>query len=71
MSDLSHADVAAKLNKLKLELSPEISYRLETLFPRIEDWAAKGWIRVKYKAVKQLEPLLEEILLRGGSRFYW
>ncbi|QDT27362.1 hypothetical protein Enr10x_26790 [Gimesia panareensis] len=65
MSNLSHAEVADKLKELKLELSPKISYRLETLFPRIEGWSAKGWIRVKFRAVKQLEPLLEEILLKG------
>lgn len=57
--------VAAKLAELKLELSPAISYRLETLFPQIEGWFAKGRVRVKFQEVQRLESLLEQLLLKG------
>lgn len=63
MQNLTHDEVAAKLWELNLELSPEIPYRLETLFPRIEGWFVKGKIKDQFKLLKRLEPLLTEILL--------
>ncbi|QDU49801.1 hypothetical protein [Gimesia panareensis] len=63
MQNLTRDEVAAKLWELNLELSPEITYRLETLFPRIEGWFVKGKIKEQFKLLKRLEPLLTEILL--------
>ncbi|MCA9015253.1 MAG: hypothetical protein KDA77_07955 [Planctomycetaceae bacterium] len=63
MHTITREQVAAKLRELNLYLSPAISYRLETLFPRVEGWFVKGRIKDQVKLIQRLEPLLTEILL--------
>ena len=57
--------IRAKLGELKLELNPEIKYRLPNLFPKLEGWFASVPIKAKAKLIQQLEPRLEEMLNPG------
>lgn len=63
MQTVTRERVAEKLWEWDLELSPDISYRLETVFPRIEGWFAKGRVREQFQLIQRLEPLLTELLL--------
>lgn len=54
--------VDTKLTQMNLILSPEINYRLETMFPKIDGMFAKGGIKKKFKLVQRLEPLMKEML---------
>ncbi|QDT42177.1 hypothetical protein Pan241w_22580 [Gimesia alba] len=63
MQTVTPERVAAKLAELKLELSPAISYRLETLFPSLEGWFVNRKLRKKFWQIQKLEPLLTELLL--------
>lgn len=63
MQTVTPERVAAKLTELKLELSPAISYRLETLFPQLEGWFVNRRLRKKFQQIQKLEPLLADLLL--------
>ncbi|HCO26197.1 PH domain-containing protein [Gimesia maris] len=63
MSTVDSQAVDTKLTQLNLKLSPNINYRLETMFPKLEGMFAKSGIKKKFQLVKRLEPLLEEMLL--------
>lgn len=65
MQNLSRDEVAARLWELNLELSPEISYRLETVFSVPDGWFVNRKIRKKYRQLQNLEPLLNEMLLEN------
>lgn len=54
--------VDTKLTQLNLILSPDINYRLETMFPKLEGMFAKSGIKNKFKLVQRLEPLMKEML---------
>lgn len=64
MQTITRERVAEKLWEWDLELSPEISYRLETVFPRIDGWLAKGRVKEQFQLIQRLEPLLTELLLK-------
>lgn len=63
MAEVTSELVDTRLTELNLVLSPEINYRLETMFPQLEGWFVNGAIKKKYKLVQQVEPLLKEMLL--------
>lgn len=64
METVDRERVAEKLRKLNFYLSPEIPYRLETLFPRIDGFFVNGRIKDKFDLVRRLEPLLGTMLLK-------
>ncbi|QDU09433.1 PH domain-containing protein [Gimesia aquarii] len=57
--------VDTKLTQLNLRLSPDINYRLETMFPKIEGMFANSGIKKKFKLVQRVEPLLKEMLMEN------
>jgi len=63
MSAVDSCQVDTKLTQLNLVLSPEINYRLETMFPKLEGWFANGAIKKKFKLIQNVEPLMKEMLL--------
>ncbi len=63
MAEVTPDLVDTRLTELNLVLSPEINYRLETMFPQLEGWFVNGAIKKKCKLVQQVEPLLKEMLL--------
>jgi hypothetical protein len=62
--------VDAKLQQLGIQLSSDIPYRLETMFPRLEGWGAKGEIKKKAKVIRNVEPVLAELLRPGEEVLY-
>ncbi|MEZ6129858.1 MAG: hypothetical protein R3C59_14340 [Planctomycetaceae bacterium] len=56
-------DVHAKLKELKLELNPDLPYRLEKMFPRLQGWGVKGEIKARVKLLNQAEPGIRQMLL--------
>ena len=54
--------ILAKLRSLKLELSPEINYRLPNLFPQIEGWFVNGPIKKRAELIRAVEPTLKQLL---------
>jgi hypothetical protein len=67
---LSPEEVLSRLQQLEITLDPAISYRLDTLFPRLQGWGAKSEIRAKAKVVQRVEPLLRQMLHPGESVHY-
>ena len=65
MTEVTPKLVSLKLSQLGLVLSPEINYRLETMFPRLDGMFLDRKIRKKFQQVKEIEPLLQEILLEN------
>ncbi|MFK7778834.1 MAG: hypothetical protein QM501_12070 [Gimesia sp.] len=65
MTEVTADRVISKLNELNLSLSPEINYRVETMFPKLDGMFWDQTIRKKFQQVKQIEPLLQEILLEN------
>ncbi|WP_299465851.1 hypothetical protein [uncultured Gimesia sp.] len=55
--------VDTKLTQLNLVLSPDINYRLETMFPKLEGMFANRGIKKKFQLVQRVEPLMKEMLL--------
>lgn len=55
--------VDTKLTQLNLVLSPEINYRLETMFPELDGFMVNRSIKKKFQLVQRIEPLLKEMLL--------
>ncbi|MAT15132.1 MAG: hypothetical protein CMJ46_07660 [Planctomyces sp.] len=65
MSVANRPAVERKLSELKVELAPDVQYRLETLFPRRKGSYAAHTIRRRAKLLGQLEPVLRDMLLSG------
>ncbi|WP_197440525.1 hypothetical protein [Polystyrenella longa] len=65
MTTVERPAIEKKLNELNVQLAPEISYRLETLFPKYKGRYAAGTIRNRVKLLHRLDSLLPEILLDG------
>lgn len=63
MNAVDSNPVDTKLTQLNLVLSPEINYRLETMFPKLEGLFANRGIKKKFQLVQRIEPLLKEMLL--------
>ncbi|WP_417388638.1 hypothetical protein [Gimesia sp.] len=63
MAEVTADQVLSKLNELDLHLSPEINYRLETIFLEIEGFFVNKKIREKFQLVQWIEPFLKEVLL--------
>ena len=63
MNAVDDNPVDTKLAQLNLVLSPDINYRLETMFPKITGMFANGAIKKKFKLVQRVEPLMKEMLL--------
>ncbi|WP_298862402.1 hypothetical protein [uncultured Gimesia sp.] len=65
MTKVTPEMVRLKLSQLGLVLSPEINYRLETMFPRLDGIFLDRKIRKKFQQVKEIEPLLKAMLLKN------
>lgn len=63
MTEVTVDRVISKLNELKLLLSPEIDYRVEIMFPRVEGVFVDREIRKKFQLLQRIEPVLRELLL--------
>lgn len=76
MNDSSSAEhesapgIATRLDRLGVALNSEIPYRLETMFPRVEGWGAKGELKKKGKLIRQVEPWLAEMLRPNEEVLY-
>lgn len=66
----STAAIAAKMQELGIELDPDLPYRLETMFPRLEGWGAKGELKRKGKVIRNAEPHIAEMLRPGEEILY-
>ena len=55
-------EIAARLSEFGVRLDPEVPYRLETMFPKLEGWGAKGDIKRKGKFIREVEPVLKQML---------
>lgn len=64
------SEVEARLRELGIRLDPSIPYRLDTMFPRLKGWGAKGEIKKKGKLIEQVEPTLHNVLLNGEEVLY-
>ena len=62
MSSASDGSAVQKLAELKLELDPEILYNLDSMFPKLTGWGAKGEIKAKHKLIVRIEGLLKRML---------
>nr|MCH9655050.1 hypothetical protein [Planctomycetota bacterium] len=65
MTEVTPEMVRLKLSQLGLVLSPEINYRLEMMFPRLDGMFLDRKIRKQFQQVKEIEPLLKEMLLEN------
>lgn len=60
---LTASDVVAKrLLELRVELDPEIHYRLETIFPKVTGWGSNALIKEREKSLHLIEPTLKRLL---------
>lgn len=62
--------VAQKLSEMKLSLDPQIAYRYETLFAKLEGWGAAGYVRRKHQLIRNVEPLLRKMLKPNEEVLY-
>ena len=63
--------VKQQLEQLGLNFDyDKVPYRLDKMFPKIKGWGAKGDIKKKVKLIKQLEPVLPQILLPDEEIHY-
>lgn len=62
--------VETRLRELKLPLDDQIAYQLDSLFPKITGWGAKGEIKRQYKLIKLVEPTLARMLLADEEVLY-
>lgn len=65
MTEMTADRLISKLNELNLHLSPEINYRVESMFPRIEGMLVNWEIRKRFRLIKQIEPVLQKMLLEN------
>ena len=66
----SAAAATAKLQQLGIELDPDLPYRLDTMFPRLEGWGAKGELKRKGKVIRNVQPRIAEMLRPGEEILY-
>ncbi len=62
MSSAPAGEVAHKLAELGLHLNPQIFYNLDSMFPKLSGWGAKGEIKAKHKLVTNVEGFLARVL---------
>ena len=62
--------VLAKLAQMNLALNPQIPYRYETLFAKLEGWGANGYIKRKHKLIRNVEEVLPHVLRPGEEVLY-
>ena len=62
--------VTSKLRELNLQLNPEMPYRLESMFPRLEGFGAKSEIKKRVKLINHAEPKIDAILLENEEVLY-
>jgi hypothetical protein len=62
--------VEQRLRDLKVTLDGNISYRLESLFPKLRGWGSNGEIKRRGKLVGLIEPTLTRMLLSGEEVLY-
>lgn len=67
---MTAASVTNRLAELNLQLNPEMPYRLELMFPRLDGFGAKGEIKNRVKLIKNAEPKIDEILLKNEDVLY-
>ena len=67
---LSAEQVSAKLAQMNLALNPQIPYRYESLFAKLEGWGAKGYIQRKHKLIHNVEGVLPRMLRPGEEVLY-
>ncbi|MBM3999238.1 MAG: hypothetical protein FJ297_06810 [Planctomycetes bacterium] len=65
MTTHTEEQVHAKLAQLGLVLDPNINYRYETLFAKIDGWGAAAYLRRKHKLHRNVEPFLGRVLRDG------
>ena len=73
LSDAENPELAAreKLNQMGLQFGfDKLPYRLDKMFPRLKGWGAKGDIKKKVKLIKQMEPILPNVLLPDEEIYY-
>ncbi|MDB5388776.1 MAG: hypothetical protein JWM11_4422 [Planctomycetaceae bacterium] len=61
---------AERLQQMRLTVSPNIQYDLDSVFPKVNGWLVKGPIKRKHKLIVKVEPTLEEILRPGEEVLY-
>ena len=59
-----------RLKEIGVSLDAEIPYRMSTMFPKLQGWGAKGAIKKKAKIIRQVEPLLKQMLHEGEEVLY-
>src|SRR5688572_5356801 len=67
---LTAEQVQTKLTELNLSLPPDIEYRWETLFAKLEGWGVKGYIHRKHKLITNASPVLKKMLKPGEEVLY-
>lgn len=61
---------ADRLRELKLPLSTQINYNLDSIFPVLTGWFVTGQIKKKHKLILQAEATLSEVLRPGEEVLY-
>ncbi|MBM83967.1 MAG: hypothetical protein CMJ78_25710 [Planctomycetaceae bacterium] len=56
---------AAKLAELNLNVSEDIKFNLDSMFPKLSGWGAKGEIKEKVRIINNVEPFLRDILMEN------
>jgi hypothetical protein len=59
-----------RLEQMRLTVSPNIQYNLDSVFPKVNGWFVKGPIKQKHKLIAKVEPTLEDILRPGEEVLY-
>ncbi len=70
MSQATPSAAAQRLAELRLQLDPQLPYNLDSMFPKLTGWGAKGDLKTKHKLIQQVEPLLRRLLRPGEEVLY-
>lgn len=62
--------VRSRLAEWGIQLDPEIDYRLDSMFPKLDGFGAKGAVRKKSAIIRQIEPQLKRMLKSGEEVVY-
>ncbi|WP_010586559.1 zinc ribbon domain-containing protein [Schlesneria paludicola] len=62
--------VETRLRELKLTLNDQIAYQLDSLFPKVTGWGAKGEIKRRHKLIRLVEPTLVKMLFDDEEVLY-
>ena len=62
--------VDQRLRALKLPLNDQIAYQLESVFPKLDGWGARGEIKRRHQLIRLVEPTLVKMLLDGEEVLY-